>query len=216
MLAQVRRIAAGGSLERGRGGGIQGADPRAVRDAGPSLLRDRAAVGRRHHRSGRYAAGAGAGVVRGAERADPADPVRRVPDVTKPCRGEPEAKHPHPGAARTEMPHRCRLAMTWPSMFRTLLIANRGEIACRIARTARRMGIATVAVFSEADADALHVQDRGSSDLDRPGRRAGTATSTSPASSTAARQARCRRDPPRLRLPRPRIPHSPKPAPTPA
>jgi 3-methylcrotonyl-CoA carboxylase alpha subunit len=43
-------------------------------------------------------------------------------------------------------------------MFRTLLIANRGEIACRIARTARRMGIATIAVYSEADADALHVQ----------------------------------------------------------
>ena len=43
-------------------------------------------------------------------------------------------------------------------MFRTLLIANRGEIACRITRTARRMGIATVAVYSEADADALHVQ----------------------------------------------------------
>ncbi len=43
-------------------------------------------------------------------------------------------------------------------MFRTLLIANRGEIACRIARTARRMGIATVAVYSSADADALHVK----------------------------------------------------------
>src|SRR4051812_21940359 len=43
-------------------------------------------------------------------------------------------------------------------MFSTLLIANRGEIACRIARTARRMGIATVAVFSDADADALHVK----------------------------------------------------------
>ncbi|HYZ24271.1 MAG TPA: acetyl-CoA carboxylase biotin carboxylase subunit [Rhodopila sp.] len=43
-------------------------------------------------------------------------------------------------------------------MFRTLLIANRGEIACRIARTARRMGIESVAVFSEADAHALHVQ----------------------------------------------------------
>ena len=43
------------------------------------------------------------------------------------------------------------------AMFRKLLIANRGEIACRIIRTARRMGIATVAVYSDADADALHV-----------------------------------------------------------
>jgi 3-methylcrotonyl-CoA carboxylase alpha subunit len=43
-------------------------------------------------------------------------------------------------------------------MFRSLLIANRGEIACRVARTARRMGIETIAVYSEADARALHVQ----------------------------------------------------------
>src|SRR5579871_5170340 len=43
-------------------------------------------------------------------------------------------------------------------MFRTLLIANRGEIACRIARTARRLGVETIAVYSEADAHALHVQ----------------------------------------------------------
>ena len=42
-------------------------------------------------------------------------------------------------------------------MFAKILIANRGEIACRIIRTARRMGIATVAVYSEADGRALHV-----------------------------------------------------------
>jgi 3-methylcrotonyl-CoA carboxylase alpha subunit len=41
--------------------------------------------------------------------------------------------------------------------FQTLLIANRGEIACRVIRTARRMELRTVAVFSDADADALHV-----------------------------------------------------------
>src|SRR6187549_673772 len=42
-------------------------------------------------------------------------------------------------------------------MFAKLLIANRGEIACRIARTARRLGIRTVAVYSDADAHAAHV-----------------------------------------------------------
>jgi len=43
-------------------------------------------------------------------------------------------------------------------MFKRILIANRGEIACRIIKTARRMGIATIAVFSDADRDALHVE----------------------------------------------------------
>ncbi|MEI8276376.1 MAG: acetyl/propionyl/methylcrotonyl-CoA carboxylase subunit alpha [Hyphomicrobiales bacterium] len=43
-------------------------------------------------------------------------------------------------------------------MFKRILIANRGEIACRIIKTARKMGIETVAVYSEADKDALHVE----------------------------------------------------------
>ena len=43
-------------------------------------------------------------------------------------------------------------------MFSKILIANRGEIACRVIRSARAMGIATVAVYSEADANALHVE----------------------------------------------------------
>src|ERR1700694_3162686 len=43
-------------------------------------------------------------------------------------------------------------------MFKRILIANRGEIACRIIKTARRLGIETVAVYSDADKDALHVE----------------------------------------------------------
>ena len=55
---------------------------------------------------------------------------------------------------------------------RKILIANRGEIACRIARTVRRMGLAVATVHSSADADALHVREIGESVLvgDAPAR----------------------------------------------
>ena len=61
----------GQDLERGGRGRLQGADPRAIRGRGQSVLRHRAAVGRRHHPAERDAARAGAGVLGGAERADP-------------------------------------------------------------------------------------------------------------------------------------------------
>ena len=83
-------------------------------------------VGRRRDRPGTNAARARPVIVRGAQRADRADTLRRVPDVA--------------------------------TMFSRILIANRGEIACRIIKTARRLGIRTVAVFSEADANARHVR----------------------------------------------------------
>src|SRR5208283_342959 len=53
-------------------------------------------------------------------------------------------------------------------MFASLLIANRGEIARRIIRTARRMGVRTVAVYSEADADTPHVREADSAVLIGP------------------------------------------------
>ena len=68
-------------------------------------------------------------------------------------------------------------------MFKRILIANRGEIACRIIKTARRMGIATVAVYSEADRNALHVE---MADDAVPIGRASSASSTCSASRSAS------------------------------
>ena len=84
VLAQVRRDGlerSGQSWPEDGGGRLQGADPRSVREPGPPLLRQRPAVGRRHHRPGADPHGPGARPVRRAERADRAHRVRRVPDV---------------------------------------------------------------------------------------------------------------------------------------
>src|SRR4051812_26791156 len=61
---------------------------------------------------------------------------------------------PPPCFARSPSPFRGGAAM-----IESLLIANRGEIACRIIRTARRLGVRTVAVYSDADRHALHVRE---------------------------------------------------------
>ena len=53
-------------------------------------------------------------------------------------------------------------------MFKSVLIANRGEIACRVARTARRMGLRVIAVYSEADRNALHVRSADEAHLIGP------------------------------------------------
>ena len=60
---------------------------------------------------------------------------------------------------------RCRVSLCAEEMLSKVLIANRGEIACRIIRTLDRMGIASVAVYSEADAHAAHVRMAGRGNL---------------------------------------------------
>ncbi len=84
--------------------------------------------------------------------------------------------------------------------FGTLLIANRGEIACRVIRTARAMGLRTVAVYSEADAGAMHVAMADSAVLLGPARARDTYLNIERVHRGGAEDRR-RGDPSRLRLP---------------
>ena len=86
-------------------------------------------------------------------------------------------------------------------MFRKVLIANRGEIALRIIRACRELGIATVAVYSEADADSLHVSYADEAVCIGPPP-AAQSYLVMPALILAALQSRRRGDPPGLRVPR--------------
>ena len=81
-------------------------------------------------------------------------------------------------------------------MIRRLLIANRGEIAVRVARTAREMGIETVGVYAEADAGAFHVAQRGRAPLSLgPGTPAETYLSIGGCSKSRATAVRMRSTP---------------------
>src|SRR5262249_12402955 len=100
---------------------------------------------------------AGDGGVEGAgRRGRPA--ARRCADRAYRARHRAAARQRRRRRGPDVVPGEAQAALGTGRVIKTLLIANRGEIACRVIRTARRLGLRTIAVYSDADAGALHVE----------------------------------------------------------
>src|SRR3546814_16162624 len=93
---------------------------------------------------------------RSADRACGAQGDRRPADPRHRPAERPAARRRRGQGGARRLPGEAQARMD--RVIRSLLIANRGEIACRVARTARAMGIRTIAVFSEAEAEAPPVR----------------------------------------------------------